>query len=182
MKKSVESGVSVREFARQVNRSPSWISKMAREGKLPRNEDGTIPIKEGFAAYDQFNRKVEESKKKAKKDVDPLPDNDEAPMSETNSKAMNVTEAFNKARLAEKTYQAKLKELEYKLKRGDIVEREKVSEDARAVGAYFREQLMSIPVRYSGLLEGRTARDIEEILEDAINDALKAFQRSEFID
>ena len=41
---------------------------------------------------------------------------------------------------------------------------------------------MSIPVRYSGLLEGRTARDIEEILEDAINDALKAFQRSEFID
>ena len=67
MKKSVESGVSVREFARQVNRSPSWISKMAREGKLPRNEDGTIPIKEGFAAYDQFNRKVEETKKKQKK-------------------------------------------------------------------------------------------------------------------
>lgn len=182
MEKSVESGVSVREFARQVNRSPSWISKMAREGKLPRNEDGTIPIKEGFAAYDKFNRKVEESKKKQNKAVDPLPDNDDVPMSDSNSKAMSVTEAFNKARLAEKTYQAKLKELEYKLKRGEIVEREKVVADAEAVGAFLREQFMSIPVRYSGLCEGRTARDIEEILEDAINDALKALQKSEFVD
>ena len=103
-------------------------------------------------------------------------------MSGSAAKAMSVTEAFNKARLAEKTYQAKLKELEYKLKRGEIVEREKVVADAQAVGAFLREQFMSIPVRYSGLLEGRTARDIEEILEDAINDALKALQKSEFVD
>ena len=181
MKESVKSGVSVREFARQVGRSPSWISKMARQGKLPRNEDGSIPIKEGFAAYDKFNREVEATKAKQKK-TEPLPDNDDAPMTESATKAMSVTEAFNKARLAEKTYQAKLKELEYKLKRGEIVEREKVVADAEAVGAFLREQFMSIPVRYSGLLEGRTARDIEEILEDAINDALKALQKSEFVD
>ena len=181
MKESVKSGVSVREFARQVGRSPSWISKMARQGKLPRNEDGSIPIQEGFAAYDKFNREVEATKAKQKK-TEPLPDNDDAPMTESATKVMSVTEAFNKARLAEKTYQAKLKELEYKLKRGEIVEREKVVADAEAVGAFLREQFMSIPVRYSGLLEGRTARDIEEILEDAINDALKALQKSEFVD
>ena len=181
MKESVKSGVSVREFARQVGRSPSWISKMARQGKLPRNEDGSIPIQEGFVAYDKFNREVEATKAKQKK-AEPLPENDDAPMTESATKAMSVTEAFNKARLAEKTYQAKLKELEYKLKRGEIVEREKVVADAEAVGAFLREQFMSIPVRYSGLLEGRTARDIEEILEDAINDALKALQKSEFVD
>ena len=139
MKESVKSGVSVREFARQVGRSPSWISKMARQGKLPRNEDGSIPIQEGFAAYDKFNREVEAIKAKQKK-TEPLPDNDDAPMTESATKAMSVTEAFNKARLAEKTYQAKLKELEYKLKRGEIVEREKVVADAQAVGAFLRDR------------------------------------------
>ena len=53
--------------------------------------------------------------------------------------------------------------------------------DAQATAALVRERLMSIPVRVSGLCEGRTARDIEEILEDAINDVLKSFQKSEYI-
>lgn len=182
MKESMKTGVSIREFARQVGRSPSWISKMARQGKIPRNEDGSIPIEEGFLAYDKFNREVEEPKPKSKKkEVEPLPDNDDAPMTSSASKAMNVTEAFNKARLAEKTYQAKLKEIEYKLKRGELIESEKVVADAQATAALVRERLMSIPVRVSGLCEGRTARDIEEILEDAINDVLKSFQKSEFI-
>ncbi len=170
--------VSVREFAKQVGRSKSWISKLAISGKLPRNEDGSIPLEAGFKAYDKFVKETEAKKRK----VEPLSDDDNAPMAGAMSKAMNVTEAFNKARLAEKTYQAKLKELEYKLKHGELVERARVIEDAQATGALLREQLMSIPVRYSGLCEGRTARDIEEILEGAINDALKALQKTEFIE
>ena len=178
MKESMQSGVSIREFARQVGKSEGMIRKLIKQGKLPRNEDGSIPIKEGFTAYDKYAKAVDAKKKKT---VVALPDNDDAPMASAMNKAMNVTEAFNKARLAEKTYQAKLKELEYKLKHGELVERDKVEADAQATGSLVREQLMSIPVRFSGLCEGRTARDIEEILEDAINDALKALQKSEFI-
>ena len=169
--------VSVREFAKQVGRSKSWISKLAISGKLPRNDDGSIPLEAGFKAYDKLVKEVEAKKRK----VEPLSDDDNAPMAGAMSKAMNVTEAFNKARLAEKTYQAKLKELEYKLKHGELVERARVIEDAQATAALVRERLMSIPVRVSGLCEGRTARDIEEILEDAINDVLKSFQKSEYI-
>ena len=169
--------VSVREFAKQVGRSKSWISKLAISGKLPRNDDGSIPLEAGFKAYDKLVKEAEAKKRK----VEPLSDDDNAPMAGAMSKAMNVTEAFNKARLAEKTYQAKLKELEYKLKHGELVERARVIEDAQATAALVRERLMSIPVRVSGLCEGRTARDIEEILEDAINDVLKSFQKSEYI-
>ena len=182
MNESVNSGVSIREFARQVGRAPSWILKMTQQGKLPRNEDGTIPIEAGFAAYDKHTRAVEETRAKAKKKkaVEPLPDDDDAPMPAPSSKAMNVTEAFNKARLAEKTYQAKLKEIEYKIKCGDLIEREKVLDDAHKTGALLRDRLMSIAVRISGLCEGRTARDIEEIIEDAVNDALRSLQSSEY--
>ena len=62
-----------------------------------------------------------------------------------------------------------------------MIESEKVIADAQATAALVRERLMSILVRVSGLCEGRTARDIEEILEDAINDVLKSFQKSEYI-
>lgn len=174
MKTSIQTGISLREFARQVGKSPSWISKLLKEGKLPRNEDGSIPIEAGFKAYDQLTRKQVEKEL-------PDSDDDDAPMKENSSNKMSVAQAFNKARLAEKTYQAKLKELEYKLKNGTLVEVEAVIADGEATGAAVREQLLSIPVRVSGLCEGRTARDIEEILEDAINDALKALQKSEFI-
>lgn len=174
MKNSESSGVSLREFARQVGKSPTWISKLVKEGKLPRNDDGSIPVEEGFKAYDRLNEKKTKTHEE-------LPESDDAPIDEGLAKSMNVAQAFNKARLAEKTYQAKLKELEYKLKQGELVERDKVIADAESVGALLREQLMSLPVRYSGLCEGRTARDIEEILEDAINDALKSLQKSEFI-
>ena len=101
--------VSVREFAKQVGRSKSWISKLAISGKLPRNDDGSIPLEAGFKAYDKLVKEAEAKKRK----VEPLSDDDNAPMAGAMSKAMNVTEAFNKARLAEKTYQAKLKELEF---------------------------------------------------------------------
>ncbi len=172
-------GVSIREFARQVGKSEGMIRKLIKQGKLPRNDDGSVPIRDGFKAYDKYAKAVAAKKGKA---VETLPDDDNAPMAGSASKAMNVTEAFNKARLAEKTYQAKLKELEYKLKHGELVERATVEADAQSTASLVRERLMSIPVRVSGLCEGRIARDIEEILEDAINDALKHFQNSEFIE
>jgi hypothetical protein len=39
---------------------------------------------------------------------------------------------------------------------------------------------MAIPPRVSSMCEGRIARDIEEIISDAINDALKDLQKVEY--
>ena len=161
--------VGVREFARQIGKSHTWVYKLLKEGKLPRNEDGTLPVNEAFAAYDKLTRGTE-------RQPEELPDDDNAPMSPKMAKAQNVTEAFNKARAMEKTYQAKLKEIEL----GDLVESAKVRQDAQATASALRARLMSIPVRVAGLCEGRTSREIEEILEGAIDDALKEFKKSEF--
>ena len=165
--------VGVREFARQIGKSHTWVYKLLKEGKLPRNEDGTLPVNEAFAAYDKLTRGTE-------RQPEELPDDDNAQMSPKMAKAQNVTEAFNKARAMEKTYQAKLKEIEFKLKQGDLVESAKVRQDAQATASALRARLMSIPVRVAGLCEGRTSREIEEILEGAIDDALKEFKKSEF--
>lgn len=165
-----EDSISMREFGRQIGRSHVWVQNKVNEGLIPVVTVGKskkIPIEAGFEAV-----------KKLIKDKEDENGQDKSISSFAN--ARNVTEATNKARLKKEIYVAQLKELEFKLRNGDLVERTTVNADAHAVASAMRQRLMSIPVRVSGLCEGRSTREIEEILEDAINDALTEFQKSEF--
>ena len=165
-----EDSVSMREFGRQIGRSHVWVQEKVKEGSLPVVTIGKskkIPIEAGFEAVKKLIKEKEDS-------------NGQEQSVSSFANARNVTEATNKARLKKEIYVAQLKELEFKLRNGDLVERTAVDADAHAVGSALRQQLMAIPVRVSGLCEGRSTREIEEILEDAINDALAVFQKSEF--
>ena len=71
--------------------------------------------------------------------------------------------------------------IEYKLKKGELVTRADVEADASAVAAEVRERLTSIPVRISALCEHQPARKIEEVMTDAIQDALVSFSKSKFV-
>lgn len=92
-----------------------------------------------------------------------------------------VNAAYNRARLAEKTMQAKLKELELKEAQGLLIPLVDIEKDAQATAAAIRERLMSISPRVAPLCEHKTAREIEPIIDDAINEALQALQRSRFV-
>lgn len=200
--------IGVREFARQVGCSHVNILNLIKAGRMPQNKDGTIPLDDGLIAYENRKKKrepKENSKIKKKrtarsqgtathqKKIKELPDdyqnddgeysNEPAPKltSESLITARDITTQFNKARLAEKTYQAKLREIEYKLKKGEIVSRIDVESDAAAVAAEVRERLTSIPVRISALCEHQTARRIEEVMTDAIQEALLSFSKSKFV-
>lgn len=196
-----DQSVGVRELARQIGCSHVLLLRLIKEGRMPQNKDGTIPLNAGLAAYE--NRKNTKPKKKESKDPkekkknpgrkpkekflpeDPADDSPEvetpAPTTDKLISVRDVTTQFNKARLAEKTYQAKLKEIEFKLKKEILVEKTEVEADASATAAEIRERLTSIPVRVSALCERKTAREIEEILTDAIQDALTSFSKSKFV-
>lgn len=187
-----EFNISVRAFAREVNRSHVWVLKLLKAGRLPRNDDGTIPLKQGLEAFKlmkeeqaeqeaaKAEKKTAGTKKKAKapkteQSVQPAPKVDIDPAGQT-----NINVALNKAKLAEKTYQARLKELEYKLKSGEILEKAEVAAEAEWLAGQVKQKLLSIPPRISSMCEGRLARDIEEIIADAINDALKELQKLKY--
>lgn len=194
--------VSQREFARRVNRSHVWVNRLVREGRLPANDQGQIPLAAGLEAFEHLqptggdgrieymDRKQEKRAEKkavkkapAKKSADrksgPEPE-PEIPATTTGMTVAKINEAYNRARLAEKTYQAKLRELEYKEASGELIPRDDVEADAERTGAEVRERLMSVPPRVAGVCEGKTAREIERIIEEAINEALSALQRSRF--
>ena len=170
---TAQSSLSIREFARQIDKPHSWVQRRIKEGKITPDANGKIPIE---TAFDEVQALIdaaseEEANEAAK---------DEPVQLAAPSRVKNVAEAFNKARLAEKTFQAKLKEIEYRMKKGDLLERADVEADAAKTASALRGRLMSVPVRIAGLCEGRTSREIEEILETALNDVLSEFKKSEF--
>lgn len=198
-----EQSVGVRELARQIGCSHVLLLRLIKDGRMPQNKDGTIPLNAGLAAYE--NRKNTKPKKNAEtkkgdepkrrgrkpkeKELPEDPSDDDSPEVEKPPKltseklisARDLTTQFNKARLAEKTYQAKLKEIEFRLKKGTLLERDDVEADASRTAAEVRERLTSIPVRVSALCERKTAREIEEVLTDAIQDALVSLSKSKFV-
>lgn len=157
----MEDSISARGFAKQIGKSHVWVLKLVKEGVIPRNEDGTIPLKAGLEAY----MKTQEGKG-GDTDVEG---------------AVNVNAAFNKVKLAKETYSARLKELDYKARKGELLERDQVCAEAAKLAENLRGKLFAIPVRVSGLCEGRTSREIEEIIENAINEALKELQKCEYL-
>ena len=193
--------VGVREFAKQVGCSHVLILNLIKRGIMPQNKDKTIPLKEGLVAYENRKalgkekkkeepkkRKVSQKEKKVSHET--LPEDEpeeetedvEAPSLSGKSKdVFDLTTQFNKARLAEKTYQAKLKEIEFKLKKGELVPRAAVEADAAAIASELRERLTSIPVRISAMCERQPARKIEEVMGDAIQDALISLSKSKFM-
>lgn len=194
--------VSQRQFAKVVGRSHVWVNRLVKEGRLPADEKGRIPLEDGLKAYEasqvvgyDANRAHGEkqrskgkapakaaAKGKAREPDEPelLPDNDDVPPITGGPSHARVAEAYNRARTAEKTFQAKLKELEYKEAQGLLLPLADVEADAAETAAELREKLMSMPPRIAPLCEGKQAREIEGILEDAINEALLAFQKSRF--
>ena len=161
--------MSVREFAKQIGKHHSWVQRHVKEGRITATADGRIPFE---TAFDEAQKIIVEEPAMARKAADLVV--------EQITTAKGVTEAFNKARLKEKTYQAELREIEYQKMRGELVERSVIEADAHQTAVALRGRLMSIPVRIAGLCEGRTSREIEEIIEGALNDALNEFKKSEF--
>ncbi|MBE0470425.1 MAG: hypothetical protein IBX55_13085 [Methyloprofundus sp.] len=199
--------VSQRQFAKEIGRSHVWVSRLVKDGRLPVDENGKIDLTEGKKAYQasqqvgfDTNRanaaRTRKTNKAAKKPAakttrtktakpaatDEEPENEEAAFSVVDGiSVQKVNQAFNRAKLAEKTYQAKLKELEYKEAQRLLIPREEVLADARETAEELRGILFSMPPRIAPLCEGKLAREIEAIIEDGINQALAEMQKSAFL-
>lgn len=102
------------------------------------------------------------------------------PKASRTKEAVNINTAMNKAKLAETTFKARLREIEYKMKSGELLPKDEVAKEAQWLAEQVKSKLMAIPPRISSMCEGRVAREIEEIITDAINNALKELQKCKY--
>jgi hypothetical protein len=81
-------------------------------------------------------------------------------------------------RLAIYRYTAKLKQQEYEVRKGQLVEASAVRADAENTALRVRSHLLALPSKLAPLLEGKPIPQIEELLAAEINDALGALHES----
>lgn len=174
--------VSQREFARQCGKNHMWVSRRIKEGKIPAGPDGKILLKEGLKAFQKLvGEQVSQVKQKKEKGAKGTETQECNELNFDVTDAVSVARAFEIAKLAEKRAVAELKALELREKQGEVISVDEVTADAQKVASLVRERLLTIPVRYAGLLEGRNQREIEGILEQAVDEVLAEFQKSDFI-
>ena len=132
--------VTIRDFAKHVGRSHVLILRLVNQGVIPRNDDGTIPLADGLAAFEAYDTapknkggrpKKGDEKKVKKAKTKTAPPETSTGKDDKREEAVSINAAMRKANLAEKTFKAKLRELEYKVKSGELLEKAAVAAEAQ---------------------------------------------------
>ena len=151
-----ESVVSIRQFGRIVNCSHTQILRLIEKGIIPQDESGGVPIPSAVNAFNVYQAQ----KKKGKANTDGASEHD---LDMMNAELL----------LAES--KAKLKELEYRIKTGELVEKEAARALGHRIGAEMLQKVTALPPRLAGLFEGRSAAEIEKKLTDELEQMLEAY-------
>ena len=160
------------EFARRVGVSRPRISQLVKVGQLPtvpgaRRGQRFIPWLEGKAAWDIGHGVIPADESEA------APSRGPAPKPTPGRPSSNdIALKHAAARAADKAYQAETRRLKLEQLRGTLVSADGVRADAEACAVRVRSDLLGLPSRLAMSLEGRTAVEIETMLDAAIVEAL----------
>lgn len=176
--------VTRRALAAEIGKSHVWVVKLIKEGVIPVNADGTIPHRAALEAYAAWKegrsdstgvaapkRRGRPPKKQNQKKQDKPAEPQAVPMADIDE-AVNVGMTYNKAKAKKEAATASIRTLEYLKLKGELVEKKEVEQMAMSLAEKVRGKLMTVGVRIAGLCEGRTAREIEELIDTEINAAM----------
>ncbi len=184
-----QDGCSQRQIADELGVSRAQVCLMREKGVFKADEHGKISLSEAKKAYSEYQSslkkgKSERSRKAAGKLLEAIgteiPDDSDfkdvyrrwmASVESDPIGVLNAAKAYLTA-LQAKAEKLKLDELE-----GRLLTVEKVNQDAEHCAELIRSKLITIPSRAATICEGRSAREIEEIITDEVNSALEELQK-----
>mgnify|MGYP003398311041 CR=1 FL=1 len=193
--------VNQAEFARIVGVSKPYITKLVKTGKLKLNENGKLNLEESkkilsssknpsFDANREHAQKqkgvplkerVEKStaENMPKQETPKTTNNDSEDLGNTVPNDMfKINILFNKARAAEKVALAKLRDIDLKLKQGELLEAETVKQEAAEVGNLITQKLYNMVYKLAPLLVGvETQKQAKDILESEVEIVLEELNR-----
>ena len=191
--------VNQAEFARIVGVSKPYITKLVKTGKLKLNENGKLNLEESkkilsssknpsFDANREHAQKqkgvpLKERVEKAQEARPPKNEKtnliDEEDTKDLDSESMyKINILFNKARAAEKVALAKLRDIDVKIKKGELLEAETVKREAAEVGNLITQKLYNMVYKLAPLLVGvETQKQAKDILESEVEIVLEELNR-----
>ena len=191
--------VNQAEFARIVGVSKPYITKLVKTGKLKLNENGKLNLEESkkilsssknpsFDANREHAQKqkgvpLKERVEKAQEARPPknektnlIDDDDTKDLDSESMYKINIL--FNKARAAEKVALAKLRDIDVKIKKGELLEAETVKREAAEVGNLITQKLYNMVYKLAPLLVGvETQKQAKDILESEVEIVLEELNR-----
>lgn len=154
----------IRELARMIGRSHSWVVSQCQRNIIPKTTDGKIPVDDALKIVAQLDEEKSREKEEREREA---------------SEAEGLL-SFDEARAKKETYLAEIKEMEAKVMRGEFVAVADVKADARATAERLRSFCLAAPSRFAGLLEHRSQRDVEAVLEQMFNELLEKIHGGQF--
>ena len=191
--------VNQAEFARNIGVSKPYITKLVKTGKLKLNENGKLNLEESkkilsssknpsFDANREHAQKqkgvpLKERVEKAQstkpineKAKDLIDDEDTKDLDSESMYKINIL--FNKARAAEKVALAKLRDIDVKIKKGELLDAETVKREAAEVGNLITQKLYNMVYKLAPLLVGvETQKQAKDILESEVEIVLEELNR-----
>ena len=193
--------VNQAEFARIVGVSKPYITKLVKTGKLKLNENGKLNLEESkkilsSSKNPSFDANREHAQKQKgvplkervekstaenipKQETPKTTNNDSEDLGNTVPNDMfKINMLFNRAKAAEKVALAKLRDIDLKLKQGELLEAETVKREAAEVGNLITQKLYNMVYKLAPLLVGvETQKQAKDILESEVEIVLEKLNR-----
>lgn len=163
-----EETVSQQNFSMLTGLSKSKIFRMVHAKKLPVNEDGKILLNKALEVVEEQKRDNNEPKRRKRGEKVAGVDSKRAP-------AVLIA-----AKAAKERAKAELAVLELKQKEGELISYAEVRNFFTEALGVVKITLNDLPKSFSLLLEGKTAREIEGILEKKVLEVIERLNQYEF--
>lgn len=187
------------ELSRRTGKSQPYIAKLIKQGKLSMNKDKLLDyelcikiLKTSKNPSFDINRenaqkqkgvplkerveKAQESRPLKNEKRNLIDDEDTKDLDSESMYKINIL--FNKARAAEKVALAKLRDIDVKIKKGELLEAETVKREAAEVGNLMTQKLYNMVYKLAPLLVGvETQKQAKDILESEVEIVLEELNR-----
>ena len=189
------------ELSRRSGKSQPYIAKLIKQGKLSINKDKLLDyelcvkiLKTSKNPSFDINRENAQKQKGVplkervekstaenipKQETPKTTNNDSEDLGNTVPNDMfKINILFNKARAAEKVALAKLRDIDLKLKQGELLEAETVKREAAEVGNLITQKLYNMVYKLAPLLVGvETQKQAKDILDSEVEIVLEELNR-----
>lgn len=182
-------GVTQLALAKNLGVSRAQVRTLIDKGIFKTDEAKRVSLSAAVEAYKQYQKNIDQNKRsKSRKAATKLIDEIKSSVDvgddfestyknwlvlvENNPIAvLNAAKAYMTA-VQTKQEKLKLDELE-----GRLYSIDRINADAEKIGLAIKSKFSSLPARIATVCEGRTARDIEEIISDEINNCFAELQK-----
>lgn len=151
------------DLARTLGISHPRIVQLVERGVLYQYPDKTFDLQDSQEAYRAF--KAGSGVKKSRK-----------PMAGNGGDIYDLTA---KAKFQDVLFSSQIKELKLKQLKGELIPKAEVVIEAERVADAFNSVLRAVAPRIAVMCEGRTAREIEVLIEDELAKAVEELRRVE---